>query len=157
MSIDDGFGIISLAQSELVFYNALTLLGNLSPKENRMSPHPIVHIEIVSTDVKVSSDFYSQLFGWKIQTNPEWQDYYLFNPESGPGGAFMPPDDKLYKAGDVVLYAETDDIEGTLKKVEELGGTVVLPKTDIPGVGWFALFSDPTGVRLALYTPLPRD
>jgi uncharacterized protein len=122
-----------------------------------MSPHPIVHIEIVSPNPKVSSDFFRQLFAWKIETNPEWQDYYLFNPESGPGGAFMAPDGQLYKLGDVALYVETDDIEGALRKVEELGGSVVLPKTDIPGIGWFAVLNDPTGVRLALYTPLASE
>jgi predicted enzyme related to lactoylglutathione lyase len=38
--------------------------------------------------------------------------------------------------------------------VEELGGSIVTPKTDIPGTGWFGVFKDPTGNTLALYTSM---
>jgi predicted enzyme related to lactoylglutathione lyase len=33
-----------------------------------------------------------------------------------------------------------------------LGGTVIQPKTEIPTIGWFGMFKDPTGNVLALYT-----
>jgi predicted enzyme related to lactoylglutathione lyase len=32
-----------------------------------------------------------------------------------------------------------------------------MPKTEIPGTGWFAIFSDPTGVTLALYTGMANQ
>jgi predicted enzyme related to lactoylglutathione lyase len=31
------------------------------------------------------------------------------------------------------------------------GGKILAPKTEIPGMGWFAFFADPNGNRLALY------
>ena len=55
-------------------------------------------------------------------------------------------------AGYVLVYIDSDDIEADLKKVQQLGGTVVQPKTEIPNIGWFGMFKDPTGNVLALYT-----
>jgi uncharacterized protein len=121
-----------------------------------MTAFPIVHIEIVTNDPRSSADFFGRLFGWKITTTPDFEGYHMFQPESGPGGAFMSADNQLFKPGDVVLYAQTDDIDATLRQVQEMGGTVLVPKTDIPAVGWFAVFSDPSGTRMSLYTPLPR-
>ena len=46
----------------------------------------------------------------------------------------------------------TDDIDASLAKAESLGGKTVIPKTEIPGVGWFGFFSDPTGNVVSLYT-----
>jgi hypothetical protein len=52
----------------------------------------------------------------------------------------------------VLVYVQTDDIEATLAKVESLGGRVLVPKTEIPTVGWFGVFSDPTGNKVGLYS-----
>jgi uncharacterized protein len=37
---------------------------------------------------------------------------------------------------------------------ESLGGKILMPKTEIPHVGWWAAFADPTGNRIALYTSM---
>ena len=42
-------------------------------------------------------------------------------------------------------------------KVESLGGEVVAPRTEIPQAGWFGVFKDPTGNRVALYTSMPHQ
>lgn len=44
------------------------------------------------------------------------------------------------------------EIEADLRHVENLGGTIVTPKTEIPGTGWFGVFQNPTGNKIALYT-----
>ena len=116
-----------------------------------MSAHPIVHLEISAADPKAASKFYADLCGWKIEVDPNF-NYYQFAAEGGPGGGFVQPDGKMYNAGDIVPYIQTDDIDATLKKAEALGGKVALPKTEIPGQGWFAFFTDPTGNRIGLYT-----
>ncbi len=120
-----------------------------------MAAHPFVHIELSAKDPAASSKFYSELCGWKIEVDPQ-ADYYMFSSEGGPGGGFVKPDGKTYKAGDVVPYIGTDDIDATLKKVESLGGKVLLPKTEIPGMGWYAFFSDPGGNRMGLFAESPK-
>lgn len=45
----------------------------------------------------------------------------------------------------MLLYIDSDDIEVDLKKAVKLGGMLVREKTEIPGIGWFGVFKDPTG------------
>jgi hypothetical protein len=51
----------------------------------------------------------------------------------------------------------SDDIEADLVRIKALGGTVLKEKTEIPNIGWFALFKDPTGNTLSLFTPMNPD
>ncbi len=120
-----------------------------------MPNHPIAHLELSAKDPAAASEFYSKLFGWKIQHNEQF-NYYIFEGEGGPRGGFVTADEKEHHAGEVVVYIGTDDIDGSLRRVEELGGKVLHPKTEIPGIAWWALFADPTGNRLGLYTRMRR-
>jgi hypothetical protein len=54
-------------------------------------------------------------------------------------------------AGEPLLYVASEDIDADLRKAESLGGTTVVPKTEIPQVGWFGVFKDPTGGSPAWY------
>ncbi len=118
-----------------------------------MAAHPIVHVEITAKDPAAASKFYAEAFGWKIEHDPQFS-YYMFAAEGGPGGGWVKPDGQMYNPGEVVAYISTDDIDASLKKVESLGGKVLLPKTEIPGTGWFAFFADPSGNKLGLYTDM---
>ncbi len=113
-----------------------------------MAEHRIVHVELSSTDLARSAAFYRELFGWK--TEPYGNDYVLFTPPAPPEGGFNPVGGR-WKPGDVVFYVTTDDIPATLAKVEQLGGTIELPETEIPNVCWYALFRDPSGNRVGLF------
>jgi len=120
-----------------------------------MSKHPVVHIEFSSQDLGESGDFYSQVFGWKVQQIPE-MNYAMFEAEGGPGGGFNPVSEN-YPAGTVSVYIQTDDIDATLAKIEEAGGKTLVPKSEIPNTGWFAFFSDPSGNQVALYTAMEAE
>ncbi|HTP01620.1 MAG TPA: VOC family protein [Anaerolineales bacterium] len=120
-----------------------------------MTKRNIVHVEFSSRDFKESGDFYHKLFGWKITPIPE-MNYALWEAADASGGGFNPLGHDT-NAGDVLVYVDSDDIEGDLKKVKALGGTVLQEKMEIPGQGWFGVFKDLTGNRVALYTTLnPR-
>jgi predicted enzyme related to lactoylglutathione lyase len=123
-----------------------------------MANHPVVHIEIPGSDPKAASQFYADAFGWKIQVDPNF-DYHMFEAEGGPGGGFVKAGESMgmsYKAGEVLLYIGTDDIDASLAKVQSLGGKVLAPKTEIPQAGWFALFTDPAGNKLGLFTRMSQ-
>jgi predicted enzyme related to lactoylglutathione lyase len=124
-----------------------------------MPDHSIVHVEIPLTDLASGSKFYADLFGWKTESVPQ-MNYVTFDAAPGPGGGFVMAGDSAsegdamsYKPGEVLIYVSTDDIEASLAKVESLGGQPVVRKTEIPGIGWFGVFADPTGNRVALFTP----
>jgi predicted enzyme related to lactoylglutathione lyase len=116
-----------------------------------MGKHQIVHVEIPAQNPKAAGQFYADLFGWGIQADNDF-DYVMFSAGDGPGGGFTTIDGENVKPGDVAVYVETDDIPGTLAKAESLGGKTVMEKTEVPGMGWFAFFADPSGNRIALWT-----
>ena len=120
-----------------------------------MSNHPIVHIEIPAKKAGEAGKFYGDLFGWKIEADPMY-NYVQFQAEGGPGGGFAElagstANNPEYKPDSLIVYVGSDDIDADLAKVESLGGKTVFPKTEIPHVGWFAIFTDPTGNRIALF------
>jgi len=120
-----------------------------------VSNHPIVHIEIPAKKAGEAGKFYGDLFGWKIEADPMY-DYVQFQAEGGPGGGFAElagstANNPEYKPDSLIVYVGSDDIDADLAKVESLGGKTVFPKTEIPHVGWFAIFTDPTGNRIALF------
>lgn len=124
-----------------------------------MANHPIVHIEIPAGNMQAATDFYAAVFDWQIQTD-ETYHYAMFSAEGGPGGGFVGTDEggyMQYKVDSLLVYIGTDDIDASLSKITAHGGKAVLPKTEIPHVGWFAIFTDPAGNHLALFTAAPRQ
>jgi uncharacterized protein len=121
-----------------------------------MSKHPIVHIELSSKDREADARFYHELFGWEIQQIPDMNYATFATGKDEPGGGFNPvnPDTP---AGTVMVYINTDDLDESLRKVQALGGRIVHPRMEIPGIGDFAIFSDLTGNKVALLQPLPMQ
>src|SRR6476660_2309065 len=88
----------------------------------------IVHFEIPSDDVERSKKFYSELFGWTIEK-------------------FQGTDNNM--PADMEYYVIT--IEEQSKKVEKLGGKIMLQKTAVPGMGYFAICSDTENNTFAIW------
>lgn len=113
--------------------------------------NPVVHWEIGGVDLDAMSDFYRELFGWEPAGFDE--NYRLVALEEGIGGGLM-------RCGDgvpayVTIYVAVDDLDATLSKVKDLGGTVLIPPTPIPGVGAFALFQDLDGNPIGIMKTAP--
>jgi uncharacterized protein len=119
--------------------------------------HRVVHVEIVSTDPSAAGKFYGDLFDWGTQqTGPETNNYVMWDSGENTGGGFPQTDGQLYNAGDTLVYIGVEDIEATLARAEELGGKTLVPKSEIPGMGWFAILGDTTGGRIGLYTGMQQ-
>jgi len=116
-------------------------------KNMAQKPNSIVHVEFHSNAPDKTKSFLKDVFGWKFEDVPE-MNYSMFNPPSAPGGGLQRAENM--PAG-VLDYILSEDIENTLRKITSNGGAVVMPKQEIPGMGWFAVFQDPTGITLALY------
>ena len=52
-----------------------------------------------------------------------------------------------------LAYVMVDDVNASTAKAKGLGATILKDTTEIPGVGWFSIFTDPTGATLALFKP----
>ena len=114
-----------------------------------MSPHPVVHIEFSALDLEASAKFYSDLFGWKVEQMPA-MNYATFEAEGGPGGGFNPVTAEN-PAGTVLVYIGTEDVDASLAKAMALGGKIVAPRMEIPNMGWFGVFQDPSGNNVGLF------
>lgn len=113
---------------------------------------PIVHVEIASADNDAQKAFYSALLGWQVNEVPMGDDftYVMFNTGVDMGVALSVVGDGM-KPGDVILYFQSDDIDADMARVPELGGTVILPRQEVPGFGVLGMFLDPTGNRVAFW------
>lgn len=108
--------------------------------------HPVVHWEIGARDAAALRAFYSELFGWEITGAP---DYGLVTPgEGGIGGGIMQIREGMPPY--VTVYAGVEDLTATLARAGRLGGGTLVPPTQIPGVGEFAMFTDPEGNAIGL-------
>jgi hypothetical protein len=115
--------------------------------------NPFVHVELMTTDVVKAKEFYTGLFDWKLEEIPG-MDYTLIKVGEGTGGGMMKnpvPDSHSYW----MAYVHVDDATVATEKARSLGATICKEVTEIPGIGWFSVITDPTGATLALWQMNP--
>ena len=105
----------------------------------------IVHFEIPATDPERAVAFYKKAFGWKIEKWPGPMEYWLVTTgaEGAPGinGGLM-------KKGNVANTTNTigvESVDNAVASVTNAGGKLIMPKTPIPTVGYFAYCQDTEG------------
>ncbi|MFH1891540.1 MAG: VOC family protein [Candidatus Zixiibacteriota bacterium] len=114
----------------------------------------LCHFEISTKDPAKAEKFYTDLFGWKI-THDMGDDYLFVNTGQEPSGALGKSDN--IKLGDNInMYFQVDDCTAYLKKAVSLGATLVKAKTEIPGHGWYGLFTDLDGNSIGLFEALKK-
>lgn len=110
--------------------------------ETRWLPmsHAVVHFEIGAQDAAKVREFYRSLFGWQFDTtDPSYG--VIADTDGGIGGGVMQIRENMTPY--VTIYVAVDDLSEMLSRVEELGGARVVGPRPIPGVGEFAMFTDP--------------
>jgi predicted enzyme related to lactoylglutathione lyase len=106
----------------------------------------IIHVEVTGKDGPSLQRFYGDVFGWKLDTdNPG--GYGLLRQ-----GALTAGIGPAQNGGDghVTFYIHADDPQATLQKVEDAGGRVVMPLTEVAPETTIALFVDPEGHLVGL-------
>jgi len=126
--------------------------------------HTVIHFEIPANDVEKIKTFYTSLFGWKIEKVPGGMEYYVITtvPVDEKGNLLRPGvNGGLYKKDQPqqqpVNYIYVESVDEYSKKVESLGGKIVVPKTEVQGMGWFALAQDPEGNTFGIFEILPTQ
>lgn len=121
----------------------------------------VVHFEIHAADPERAAEFYGELFGWKITKWEGPQDYWMIStgPGDQPGidGGLLtrrgPGPVEGQAVNSYVCTVAVSGLDEALTRLEELGGTLAVPKTQIPGVGWLAYGKDPEGNLFGLLEP----
>jgi uncharacterized protein len=125
----------------------------------------VVHFEIPAEDLGRAKAFYGDVFDWQLQ------DVDMGNDATYTTVGTVAVDDKMMptEVGGInggmmsrspeisspVITVGVQSIDHSVKRIEAAGGTVVTPRTEIPGMGAFAYFTDTEGNTLGLWENLP--
>ena len=114
--------------------------------------HKPIWLDLSSSDPAGSRDFYSKLFGWKIEVNPDPQ-------YGGYGMARIAGKDVAGIGGKMseeaptawLVYVATADAADTAKKAKAAGGNVMMEPMAIGPQGTMAVIQDPSGAAIGLW------
>ena len=103
--------------------------------------------EIPAENLDRAKKFYNALFGWKIapfpgMQGPEAQSYLHIDTggdEASPDGGLM---SRKQPQQNITQYISVSSVADSAAQVERLGGKICMPKTAVPGMGYFAVCQD---------------
>jgi uncharacterized protein len=121
----------------------------------------VMHFEIPTDDLPRAKEFYGSTFGWQLN-DVEGMDYTSV-VTSPVDDQQMPTEPGAINGGmtkrgpdtpSPIITVNVDSIDNALKKVESAGGSTVLSRQEIPGMGAYAYFKDSEGNVLGLWENL---
>jgi predicted enzyme related to lactoylglutathione lyase len=110
--------------------------------------------ELISPDLATAMKFYTEVLGvgWEKQEMEGGMDYTCLMVGGRQVGGAMPPMMEGVPPHWNV-YFNVDDVDDTVAKATSLGGSVVAPAFDVPGVGRIGILADPQGGMFNVMTP----
>ena len=116
----------------------------------------VVHFEIPAENPDRAAAFYKKAFGWKIEKWPGPMEYWMVNTgaEGTPGinGGLM----KNTQVKTTTNTIGVESVDAAVDTVTKAGGKLVMPKTPIPTVGYFAYLTDTEGNLIGVMQPDPN-
>jgi predicted enzyme related to lactoylglutathione lyase len=116
--------------------------------------NPFVHVELNTSDIDKAKAFYGKLFDWKLEDTPmpEGFTYTMIGVGEGTGGGMMKQ--MIPGAPSAWLpYVGVEDIKASTKKAKDLGAKILKDVTEVMGMGWLSILTDPTGGTIGLWQP----
>lgn len=122
------------------------------PDPSRWAPGDFCWEELVTPDPESAASFYAALCGWQVELAPMSQPYWMAKNDGLPVGGLTQPAPGVTPDRPYWLpYIGVDDVDDTAARATDLGATVTVPPTDIPGMGRFAILTDPVGAAVGLF------
>lgn len=109
----------------------------------------INYIEYPSRDLGGTKRFFEQAFGWAFEDYGP--DYAAFSDQGLDGGFFSSGLTARTETGSALVVLYSEDLEGTLHRIEAAGGEVLKPIFAFPGGRRFH-FLEPGGNELAVWS-----
>jgi len=120
-----------------------------------MPSNPVIYWELASHDAAKTVEFLKQVFDWNFEYDPATTIHELpadYTPMQG-GGVFSL---RRARLPFLTLYIKVDNLDAKVKLIEDHGGFIVDPPLDLPTGARICLFSEPSGVILAMIQPARR-
>jgi predicted enzyme related to lactoylglutathione lyase len=119
-------------------------------------PGALCWTELNTRDTKAAEAFYTKMFGWtpKHSAPGAPMEYTEFSVNGQPSIGMMPMVAEMPKEVPSywMPYFQVADADASAAKVKALGGKVMVPPSDIPNTGRFAIVTDPQGAMFAVFT-----
>ncbi len=114
-----------------------------------------IYFQITAENIKRAREFYSKVFGWKF-TRVAGTEYHalassLSGEEAAKESVNMGIINREGMLDDPVIVVSVSDIDEYAKRIEETGGSILIGKFKIRGVGWFVYFQDTEGNLIGLH------
>jgi predicted enzyme related to lactoylglutathione lyase len=114
--------------------------------------------ELLTDDEARAGEFYSELFGWQRREADAGPlgTYTLFQVDGADVAGMMKPTARDYAGAPPprwISYIEVDDASRVAEEVLSLGGTILEPPNQVPGVGTICMFKDPVGATVYVMQP----
>ncbi len=110
--------------------------------------------ELSSTDSSATRSFLEKAFRWKFEEVPMPNGQYL-SYKSPDGNILGIRPAQQSESPSSMNYVRVTDLKRAETKVLDAGGKIVLPRTDIPGMGSFFWFKIPSGPMMACWQDAP--
>ena len=109
----------------------------------------INYYEFPARDMPTTKKFFSDVFGWSFTDyGPEYSDVHEVGISVGIYKADLATTTEI--SGSIIVFF-SDDLEATLKKIEEHGGLITRPIFEFPGGKRFH-FTEPSGNEFGVAT-----
>lgn len=110
--------------------------------------------EIPALDFARARSFYEKLFGVELKEHvagPSIMGVFPYDDKKASGGCVMKGPFLTPTNDGVIIYLNAgDSLDAVLNRVQP-GGEVIFPKTEVPGIGFFAHMKDTEGNRVGLF------
>lgn len=112
--------------------------------------------ELMTKDAAAAKAFYGALFGWKMSDLPMPGGAYtiLKSGKTDAGGLMQIQPHMGEVPSHWMAYVLVANVDAATRKAGELGARVHIAGMDIPNIGRFGMFEDPTGAMLSVFRPL---
>jgi predicted enzyme related to lactoylglutathione lyase len=114
------------------------------------------HFDFSVSDLDAARRFFEAALGWRFERFP--MPYEIYRIQAGPAGE-PGIDGSIGAVADAPaaegrpmtqVTVEVPNLNAALARVTQAGGSVIEPRMQIPGIGWYATCAEPGGLRFGL-------
>lgn len=106
----------------------------------------VTHFEMPADDPEKLAEFYTNVFGWTIEKWDGPVDYWLvMTGDEGVPGIDGGIARRSGGSSGVINSVDVPSVDEYVARIEGAGGSVIQPKTTVPGVGYLAYCKDLSG------------
>jgi hypothetical protein len=115
-------------------------------------------VEIAADSVDRAKEFYSKVFGWTFEDMPGPMEYLVARTVGvqGEPGVMIGMMARQHPMQRITAYVGVEDLDATAARITEHGGQVMMGKTPVPNMGWFAVCTDSEDNGFALWQNDPN-